>query len=255
MTARTLASILLILAAVSPAAAQTKAGTKPATSPHKPAASSARPATPATQPPPATPEPTTGDDSTPVPNTVAAKPAASKPAAPAPAVAAAVTPPVDPNKRIVGFDLMSATVMQEKQSSFSGLAARLRLTIPRTIPGIEVLPTVEYWRNSTTLTPYDIKGTRVDATIGGDIRYAFHAGAWHPYLGAGYGIHFLSTQVNAPSQNINNASDSVIMGGLAALGGITFPLTERIDNFLEVKYHHIPGYKQLKINWGISIGL
>jgi len=254
MTARTLASILLILAAVSPAAAQTKAGTKPAASPHKPAASPAKPAAPATQPPPATPEPTTGDDSTPVPSTVAAKPAASKPAAPVAADTPAPTP-VDPNKRIVGFDLMSATVMQEKQSSFSGLAARLRLTIPRTIPGIEVLPTVEYWRNSTTLTPYDIKGTRVDATIGGDIRYAFHAGAWHPYLGAGYGIHFLSTQVNAPSQNINNASDSVIMGGLAALGGITFPLTERIDNFLEVKYHHIPGYKQVKINWGISIGL
>jgi hypothetical protein len=158
----------------------------------------------------------------------------------------------------VGFDLMSATVMQEKQSSFSGLAARLRLTIPGTIPGIEVLPTVEYWRNSTTLTPYDIKGTRVDATLGGDIRYAFEAGPWHPYLGAGYGIHFLSTQVNGSDPrvvSIGNASDSVIKGGLSALGGFTFPLTQRIDNFLEVKYHHIPEYKQFKINWGISIGL
>jgi hypothetical protein len=237
MTARTLA-ILLVLAAAAPAAfaAPAPAQKPPATTPAKPSA-----------------EQTSGDAATPVPGgattpatttTTAAKPAATTTAEPPPAA-----------KRIAGFDLMTATVMQQRQSSFSGLGGRLRLSLPNTIPGVEVLPTVEYWRNSSTLTPYDIKGTRVDATFGGDVRYAFTAGNWNPYVGGGYAVHFMSTTVNAEALGIVNRSDSVIKGGLTALVGLNFPLTPKIDNFREFKYHHIPDYSQLKFNWGISFGL
>ncbi len=163
--------------------------------------------------------------------------------------------PKTPTGLLTGVDVMSATVMQQGQSSFSGIGLRVRLHPERMITGFEVLPIVEYWRNSSTLTAFDIKTTRKDATLGVDARYSFHAGNWNPYFGAGYGIHFLSSKVNAPSFGLNEKSDSVVKGGLAALLGTTFPMTTRVDNFLELKYHHIPGYKQLKINWGLSVKL
>ena len=156
---------------------------------------------------------------------------------------------------LTGVDVMSATVLQEGQSSFSGLGLRARLHPERMAAGLELLPIVEYWRNSSTVSPYDIRATRKDATLGMDARYAFHTHGWNPYIGAGYGIHFLSSKVNAPTLGLNEASNSVVKGGLAALIGTTFPMTSRVDNFLELKYHHIPDYKQLKINWGLSVKL
>ena len=68
-------------------------------------------------------------------------------------------------------------------------------------------------------------------------------------------MHFLSTKVDAPSLGLDEANDSVIKGGLSALAGLTFPLTKHLDNFMEAKYHHLPGYSQLKINMGIAWGL
>jgi len=72
------------------------------------------------------------------------------------------------------------------------------------------------------------------------------------FLGAGFGLHFLSTEVDAPSLGLHHANDSMIKGGLSALAGITLPLSKRLDNFMELKYHHLPGYSQLKINMGIA---
>ena len=156
---------------------------------------------------------------------------------------------------LTGVDVMSATVMQQGQSSFAGVGVRVRLHPERLASGLELLPIVEYWRNGSTLSAYNIRTSRKDATLGLDARYGFKAGNWNPYLGAGFGIHFLSSKLDAPSLGINDASDSVVKGGLAALLGTTFPMSTRVDNFLELKYHHIPGYKQLKINWGLSIKL
>jgi len=146
-------------------------------------------------------------------------------------------------------------VMQEGQSSFSGIGLRARLHPDRLIPGVEILPSLEYWRNSSTVPPYDIHTTRKDATLAVDARYNFKLNAWNPYVGAGYGIHFLSSRVDAPSFGLSDATDSVIKGGLAAMVGTTFVMTKRLDNFLELKYHHIPGYRQLKINWGLAVKL
>src|SRR5512134_3186742 len=73
---------------------------------------------------------------------------------------------------LAGVDIMTATVMQEGQSSFSGLALRMRMTSPRLVQGIELLPTVEYWRNANTVEPFGIHTTRKDATLGADVRYS-----------------------------------------------------------------------------------
>src|SRR5262245_35515823 len=69
---------------------------------------------------------------------------------------------------LTGFDVMSSTVMQEKQSSFSGLGLRARIHPEQLVSGIEVLPSIEYWRNSSTVSPYDISTTRKDATLAVD---------------------------------------------------------------------------------------
>jgi hypothetical protein len=154
-----------------------------------------------------------------------------------------------------GVDAMSSTVMQQHQSSFSGLAARVRLHSARIVQGFELLPYVEYWRNSTTVEPFGIWTARKDATLGADVRYSFQREGWRPYVGGGLGLHFLSTEVDAPSLGLRHANDSVVRGGLSALGGITFPLSQHLNNFVELKYHHLPGYSQLKLNMGIAWGL
>lgn len=156
---------------------------------------------------------------------------------------------------LTGVDGMTATVLQEGQSSFSGIALRARFHPDRLIKEVELMPAVEYWRNSSSVSPYGIETMRKDATLAFDARYRFNPAGWQPYVGAGYALHFLTTRVNAPSLGLNNASDSVIKGGLSALAGLSFGLSQRIDNFIEVKYHHVPDYRQLKINWGLTYRL
>ncbi len=154
---------------------------------------------------------------------------------------------------ITGLDAMTSTVMQQHQSSFSGIGLRVRLTSARLVSGFELLPSVEYWRNSTTVDPFGIKTSRRDATLGADARYTFSKANLKPYVGGGFGLHFLASEATVP--DIGHRSTSVIKGGLAALGGVSFGMTPKLDNFLEVKYHHLPGYSQFKINWGLSYSL
>jgi hypothetical protein len=71
----------------------------------------------------------------------------------------------------------------------------------------------------------------------------------------GFGIHFLSSEVDAPSLGLDDASDSLIKGGASVLAGIGFGLAGRLGNIVELKYHHVPDHSQLKINWGISYKL
>jgi hypothetical protein len=153
---------------------------------------------------------------------------------------------------VAGIDAMTATIFQEGQSSFSGIGLRLRLTSEQLVQGVEILPTIEYWRNSSSIGAFGIEATRKDATIGVDGRYRFHAGNWEPYFGAGIGIHFLSSRVNAPQFGLTDANDSLVKGGLALLGGLNFKMTDKFDNFLELKYHHVSDYRQLKLNWGLG---
>lgn len=153
---------------------------------------------------------------------------------------------------VAGIDGVSSTVLQHHQSSFSGLAIRARIHSERLLSGIAFMPTVEWWRSSNNVQPFNIETTRKDATFSFDTRYEFRKEGVKPYLGAGFGLHFLSSRVNAPTLGLVNASSSLIKGGLSAMGGMSFGLTGKLDNFLELKYHHIPEYSQVKINWGLA---
>jgi opacity protein-like surface antigen len=161
------------------------------------------------------------------------------------------TAPARAALRLAGVDGITSTVIQQDQSSFSGLALRVRLASDALAPGITFMPTMEFWRSRNKVDSYAIRSTRTDATLGIDARYAFARGGMHPYVGAGYAVHFLSSEVTSTQLGLDE-SESTIKGGLAALAGVSFALTARLDNFFEVKYHHLPGYRQVKLNWGLA---
>lgn len=162
-----------------------------------------------------------------------------------------VPPPAHAALRIVGIDGISSTVLQKDQSSFSGLALRARVHSDAFVPELVFMPTVEYWRSHSKVEPYAIRSARKDATLGLDARWEFKAGAARPYVGAGYALHFLASEVTSTPLALDD-SHSTMRGGLAALGGFMFPLGGRIENFIEGKYHHIPRDRQFKINWGLA---
>ena len=153
---------------------------------------------------------------------------------------------------LTGIDAMTATVFQEGQSSFSGLALRFRLHDARFLDNVEFLPTVEYWRNSSTVDAFNLHTVRRDATLGGDARWMFPGESWRAYAGAGIAVHFLSDRVDAPAYGLNDRKDSLTKGGITVLGGVAFATKSHIGNFIEVKGHLVGGFRQLKINMGLS---
>jgi hypothetical protein len=167
------------------------------------------------------------------------------------ALAAVPTAPARAAGGLTGIDIMTATVFQEGQSSFSGLGLRFRINDPRLADNIEILPTFEYWRNSSTVSAYDLHSVRRDGTLGGDIRYVFPGETWRFYAGTGVAVHFLSDQVDAPTIGVVG-DDSKTKGGLTMLAGLWFGSRSKVGNFLEVKGHLVGGYRQLKINMGLT---
>ena len=154
--------------------------------------------------------------------------------------------------QITAIEGMTATVLQQHQSSFSGLALRTRVHSAQLVPNIEFLPYLEWWRNTSTVQPFGVEATRSDATIGVDGRYVTEWRGIHPYAGVGLGMHFIHNAVSAPSLGLVHAEDSLIKGGPSFLGGANFPMGGKFENFIELKYHYIPDYSQLKINMGLT---
>jgi opacity protein-like surface antigen len=177
--------------------------------------------------------------------------AATQPAPEPPTTSAATTGPV------VSIDAMTATIFQKNQSSFSGIALRAQIHPPQLIQQVSLMPTIEYWRNSGKISSggLDLDYARKDATLGVDARFDIATTNFKPYLGVGFGLHFLSVDVDSPSLPANQGEDSLIKGGLAALAGVRFGLAGKLDNLIELKYHHIPDWGQFKINFGLSYNL
>ena len=103
---------------------------------------------------------------------------------------------------------------------------------------------------SEEVEAFNVRTVRRDATLGTDARWMFPGETWRGYLGAGVAVHFLSDEVDAPS--LGDHSHALTKGGLALLGGVAFGTKARLGNFLEVKGHLVGGFKQLKINMGLS---
>ena len=56
-----------------------------------------------------------------------------------------------------GVDMVMSTVLQENQSSISGLAIRGRLHSPQLLDNVTIMPTLEWWRSSNHVEPYGIE--------------------------------------------------------------------------------------------------
>ena len=67
-----------------------------------------------------------------------------------------------------------------------------------------------------------------------------------------YGLHFLTTAVEAPALGLPRAETSLTKGGVSVLGGVLFPVGAKLQNFLELKYHWVTDYRQFKLNFGIG---
>src|SRR5262249_678865 len=137
------------------------------------------------------------------------------------------TPAPAPTSKAV--EVVMSTIFQQHQSSFSGLGLRMRVRVPQLIEGFSIAPAIEYWRNTSTLSDFGLEATRKDATMAALLRYDFQREGWQPYFGAGLGLHFLSSHVNAPSLGLYDATESVTKGGVALLGGINFGLAGNLD--------------------------
>ena len=165
-----------------------------------------------------------------------------------------IAPPTEAAGRdnaITAVDAWNSTVFQQGQSSFSGLGLRVRLA-NATVPKVEIAPTIEYWRNASNVSEFGIKSVRRDATLGADAIYHFETrGTSHPYVGAGLGIHFLQSEVDAPRFGLQHAQNSLVKAGLSALIGAEFG-NERFGNFIEFKYHEVASYRQFKLNFGMN---
>ena len=165
--------------------------------------------------------------------------------------AATTSAPATRTSMFAGVEGTSSTIFQHGQSSFSGIGLRVRLA-PFVMPDLEVMPGLEYWRNTSSIPVYDIHSERSDATLGVDARYRFPGTSWRPYGGVGFGIHFLSSRVDAAPLGVTNARHSIMKGAASVLGGVSFPLAGAFDTFLEGKYQAVSDYEQFKLSWGLS---
>ena len=152
---------------------------------------------------------------------------------------------------IIGLDAMTATVFQQGQSSFSGIALRLRVRHPSLVPNVEILPTFEYWQNTSHVDAFDIETKRRDATLAGDVRWVFRNHPWQPYVGGGFGLHFLDSEVRAPKLGLPHGSEGLIKGGLDALAGIQSNPEARLGSFVELKFLDVASYRQFKFSTGL----
>jgi len=157
-----------------------------------------------------------------------------------------------PTGALRAVEALTSTIFQERQSSFAGIGLRVRIQVPQLIEGFSIVPMIEYWRNRSTLKDFGVEATRKDATLGALFRYDWKREGWQPYAGVGLGLHFLSSELDAPSLGFNNESNSLMKGGVALLGGIKFGIAGKLGNFIELEYHGLGEQSQTKFNWGLS---
>jgi hypothetical protein len=162
-------------------------------------------------------------------------------AIPAPALSAPLT----------GVEGIFHTVFQQDQSSFSGIGVRLHFKSAQLIENISITPSIQYWRNHSHLSSFDISSTRSDARLGVDARYTFLRYGVQPWVGGGWGLHFLNNRVTAPSLGLLDAEDSVVRGGLGIGAGLSTPIAGQLTNDFGVEYDMLGSESQLKLNFGL----
>lgn len=140
------------------------------------------------------------------------------------------------------------TVFQKDQTSFSGVGLRIHVAGPSSVPGMSCVPTLQYWANRNNISAFGIQSQRSDATMAVEARYTFMKTSLQPYLGTGYGIHFMTDEVSTPATGTQ--SQSLSKGALSVLGGISVPLAGNLHNDFGMQYDFAGDRAQFLLNWG-----
>lgn len=143
------------------------------------------------------------------------------------------------------------SIFQSNQSSFSGLGMRLHFKSAALIENITITPSIQYWRNHTNVPSFGVESSRSDARLGVDMRYTFLQYGVQPWVGGGWGLHFLDNELSAPTLGLVNAEDSVVKGGMSLGGGLSTPIAGQLTNDFGIEYDFIGDQSQLKLNFGV----
>ena len=166
-------------------------------------------------------------------------------------IALATSPAPALSAPLTGVEGMFHTIFQRDQSSFSGIGVRVHLKSAQLVDNVTIAPSIQYWRNHSEVEAFDLTSTRSDARLGVDARWTFSQYAVQPWIGCGWGLHFLSSRVTAPSLGLIEAEDSVVRGGLALGGGLSTPIMGQLTNDFGLEYDFLGTQSQLKLNFGI----
>jgi opacity protein-like surface antigen len=112
---------------------------------------------------------------------------------------------------------------------------------------------VLYWSKSYDVGTYSWKYSDFAIKVNG--KYYFPAEKMKPYVGAGLGIHMYSFEWEAPAfmgYGGGTVTDSQTKFGFHALGGVEFPLGDKLGAFVEAEYD-LADIDQFIIGGGVSM--
>ena len=156
--------------------------------------------------------------------------------------------------RISGADFQMQTVKRPNQTAISGFALRGRFESMDLPVGLVLMPTIERWRDKSTLDFVGLEATQRDVSLSMDAAYQWTWNGWSPYLGLGLGSHFIRSEATATELGMLRAEDSLIKMGPNFLIGVDMPGAAGLRSYMEFKYQAIRPYQQFKFNWGLTYG-
>ena len=154
------------------------------------------------------------------------------------------------------LEFVTQSVKLSKQSSVAGTALRAHLAGGDLNEGLELVPAIEYWRDTDRIPELGIiEAMQRDWRIGADIRYKLGSGAgWRPFAGAGLGIHLTKSTstiqpTGSPAEMRRESGNKLAPNFLV---GVDLPAAGPIRNSIELNWHLVPDLRQFKINFGLG---
>ena len=136
-----------------------------------------------------------------------------------------------------------------------GIAAFFDVGMP--MPNLYVVPFVDYWTKSESITGTTGEFTYSDLAIGGRLKYVIPTAmpTFQPYIGAGLAAHMLKAEWDGASQLIGNLDLSETKIGYLFGGGMSFNVHERVDLVTEAWYGVVEDFNQTTVKGGFAIRL
>ncbi len=115
-----------------------------------------------------------------------------------------------------------------------GLGAEVGLGIP--VPHLNFALEANYWTKNYTdeiFTNWEMSISDINIGISAKYEFMVAPTAFYPYLGAGFGAHYFTTEIDA---GIISLSDTETKFGAHTFGGFRVPVSPVVDAFVEARY-------------------